>query len=189
MTAIYLVRHGRPASSWGDDNPNPGLDALGVEQANAVAAHLLALPEQDSPSRVISSPLRRCRETAAPLALALSLAVEVDAAVGEIPTPKGVSVDQRATWLRRAFEGEWAEIAGDIDYEAWRRNVVGAVVRYPGAAIFSHFVAINAVLSCLSGDARVLVSRPDHTSVTRLDAGPRGLTLVERGAEASTDIL
>ena len=87
MTAIYLIRHGRPASAWGDDNADPGLDLFGVEQAHTVAARLLGLPEHERPRRVISSPLRRCRETAAPLALALSVTVEVDAAVGEIPTP------------------------------------------------------------------------------------------------------
>ena len=58
-----------------------------------------------------------------------------------------------------------------------------------GAAVFSHFVAINAVISSLERSDAVIVFRPDHTSCTTLEVGPLGLTLVERGAEAATSVL
>jgi len=67
MSRVHMIRHGRPASTWGEIDPDPGLDAVGADQARAVARDLLALPEQERPSRVVSSPLRRCRETAQPL--------------------------------------------------------------------------------------------------------------------------
>jgi broad specificity phosphatase PhoE len=144
MSRIHMIRHGRPASTWGDSDPDPGLDAVGAEQARAVAQALLALPALERPTRVVSSPLRRCRETAQPLADALGVAVEIDPRVGEIPTPAALSAEARPGWLRQAFQGTWSEIEGDLDYGAWIREVAQGVASYPGAAVFSHFVALNA---------------------------------------------
>ena len=189
MNQLYLIRHGHPAATWGDDDADPGLNEAGKAQAVAVAERLMALPPADRPTAVVSSPLRRCRETAAPLAERLGVEVEIDPGVGEIPTPQELSLTERPVWLRAAFAGAWSDIKGDIDYEAWRRAARSALLRRAGAAVFSHFVAINAVLSLLSDSDRVIVFRPDHTSLTtlRLEAGE--LVLVERGAEASTGVL
>ncbi len=189
MNRLYLIRHGRPASTWGGDDEDPGLDEAGKAQARAVAEALMAAPPEFRPVSVVSSPLRRCRETAQPLADILGMPVEIDPAVGEIPTPAGLANDERPAWLRKSFTGDWSAIEGDIDYEAWRRGVASALSHRGGAAVFSHYVAINAVISSLAGSDQVIVFRPDHTSCTTLDAGPGGLTLVERGAEASTSVL
>jgi broad specificity phosphatase PhoE len=137
MSRIHMIRHGRPASSWGDADQDPGLDALGSEQARTVAGALLALPISERPIRVVSSPLRRCRETAQPLADALGVAVEIDPRVGEIPTPAALSAQARPDWLRQAFQGKWKDIQGDLDYVAWTRDVAGGVASHPGAAVFS----------------------------------------------------
>jgi broad specificity phosphatase PhoE len=189
LPQVYLIRHGRPASTWGDPDPDPGLDAEGEAQAQAAAAALLALPVELRPVRVVSSPLRRCRETAAPLARALGVEIEIVPEVGEIPTPAALAAEARPAWLRSAFEGRWSDIVGDIDYEAWRRAVHGAVVNRPGAAVFSHFVAINAVVSILQGSDAVIGFRPDHASVTILEVEGDGACLVRQGAEASTRVL
>jgi len=57
MPRISLVRHAKPAAAWGDD-PDPGLDALGVTQAAAVAQQIAKSTTQVP---IYSSPLRRCR--------------------------------------------------------------------------------------------------------------------------------
>ena len=189
MNRLYLIRHGRPASTWGGADDDPGLDEEGKTQARAVAATLAALPLETRPGKVVSSPLRRCRETAQPLAEALGVTVEIDPAVGEIPTPAGLASAERPAWLRRSFAGSWSAIEGDIDYEDWRRKVVAGLARRAGAAVFSHFVAINAVVSAVSGSDQVILFRPDHTSCTTLEVGPEGLEIVERGAEAATSVL
>ncbi len=188
MSHIYLIRHGKPAAGWGDD-PDPGLDETGKAQAEAAAEALLALPPEARPTRVVSSPLRRCRETAQPFADALGVPVEIVPEVGEIPTPQALSVETRPEWLRKSMAGAWREIEGDLDYDEWRRAVAEAVARQPATAVFSHFVAINAVLSVLTGDERVIGFRPDHTSITTLKLGDEGLALVERGREATTGVL
>lgn len=189
MARIYLIRHGRPASSWGDVDPDPGLDAVGAEQAQAVAHTLLSLPEAVRPIRVISSPLRRCRETAQPFADALGMPAKIVAEVGEIPTPLDIAAASRSAWLSTAFAGRWSQINGDLDYDAWRRDVALAVGNAPLTAVFSHFVAINAVVSVLAGHDRVIDFRPDHTSITVLEVGESGLKIFERGHEAQTGVL
>jgi broad specificity phosphatase PhoE len=185
---LYLIRHGKPAAAFGDHD-DPGLDETGHAQARAVAHRLMALPGAQRPRAVVSSPLRRCRETAQPRADALGVALEIEPDVGEIPTPAALSLAERPAWLRSAFTGAWGEIEGDIDYEAWRRRAAEAVARRPNTAIFSHFVAINAVLSVITDENQVIGFRPDHTSVTTLAVEDGALVLVARGDEAVTGVL
>jgi broad specificity phosphatase PhoE len=192
MTRLYMIRHGKPSSTWGQDHdadPDPGLDATGRAQAEAAADMLMALPADQRPTRVFSSPLRRCRETAQPFADRIGVAVQIDPLVGEIPTPKNMSAADRGPWLRDAFTLRWPQVKGDLDYDAWRRSVAEALLEKAGAAVFSHFVAINAAVSCVTDDDRVLSFRPDHTSTTVFDVTDGALTLIERGPEAATQVL
>lgn len=190
MGRIYLIRHGKPASTWGQEgDADPGLDETGRAQARRVAEILMALPEAERPNRVISSPLARCRETAQPTADALGVQVEVDALVGEIPTPAALEHEARGGWLRKVFTGKWSEIEGDLDYDEWRRDVARAVGSRDNAAVFSHYVAINAVITHLAELEAVMAFRPDHASISVFDLEDGKLTLVERGPEATTGVL
>jgi broad specificity phosphatase PhoE len=184
---IYLIRHARPASAWGAGDGDPGLDEEGRAQARAACEALLAGPER--PTLVVSSPLRRCLETAQPTAAALGVEIEILPSVGEIPTPAGLAPDQRPEWLRRAFGGEWGEIQGDLDYRSWRDSVAAALPPLGGAAVFTHFVALNAVVSRLEERERVLCFNPGHASITVLETDGAMLRLVSRGAEAATSVL
>ena len=189
MPLVHMIRHGKPKSGWGDEHadPDPGLDQTGREQAEAACALLLALPEP--PTLILTSPLRRCRETAEPLARALGIEAIVEPRVAEIPTPKSIPALERGDWLRSAFAGEWAGIEGDIDYLAWRDGVAEAVAAHPGAAIFSHFVAINAAASAALGKPEVMAFRPDNASITAFETDGLRLTLVAQGREAETRVL
>jgi broad specificity phosphatase PhoE len=186
-----MIRHGKPLSGWGDlqADPDPGLDAEGWEQARGAARALLALPQAERPTRVVSSPLRRCRETAQPFAEALGVEVEIDTAVSEIPTPAAIPADQRGSWLKSAFETTWDRVKGDIDYAGWARNVCAAVARHENAAIFSHFVAINAAVSVAVGDGRVRQFEPGHASITRFSVTEGVVSLIQTGASAHTQVL
>ncbi len=144
MSRVYLIRHARPASTWGGDDDDPGLDAVGQGQAEAAARALLALPEGLRPTRVVSSPLRRCRETAAPFAAAIGAEVEIDPAVGEIPTPSALAPDERGPWLRKSFAGAWRDIEGDLDYDAWRHAVTAAVTARPSSESYARPDAIKS---------------------------------------------
>ncbi|MDP3173208.1 MAG: histidine phosphatase family protein [Phenylobacterium sp.] len=191
MTRLYLIRHAKPATAWGDSGggDDPGLDETGRTQALAARDALLALAPAERPVRVVSSPLRRCRETAQPTAEALGVEVEIDPAVGEIPTPAGLAVEERPAWLRSAFEGLWRDIEGDRDYNVWRRSVAASLRARGGAAVFSHYVAINAVVTTLEDDERVIGLRPDHASIHVLETDGAVLTLVSKGRESATQVL
>src|ERR1700677_3390405 len=103
MSRVYLIRQAKPSATWGGDDDDPGLDAAGQAQAEAARDALLALPAEVRPTRVVSSPLRRCQETAMPFAKAIGAELEIDPRVGEIPTPAGMAPEARGPWLRAAF--------------------------------------------------------------------------------------
>ena len=120
---------------------------------------------------------------------ALGVEIEVDPRVGEIPTPAALSLEARGPWLRKSFGGTWAEIEGDLDYDAWRREITASLAARGGTAVFSHYVATNAVVSQLLGDPKVLAFRPDHASITVLATDGETVSLVELGREATTGVL
>jgi len=190
MPRIYLVRHAKPAAAWGDD-ADPGLDALGITQA-ADTAQQLAKAVAKAP--LYSSPLRRCRETALPLCELWQSAATVLPAVAEVPSPP-VGRDAKREWLTAALHGTWSELqrnapAGSIDYLDWRRSVVTALQALPhDCVVFTHYVAINVAAGAAQRREAVLCFRPDHASVTVIDADTHGLRLVELGSQAQTGVL
>jgi broad specificity phosphatase PhoE len=191
LTFVHLIRHGKPLSTWGDEgaDPDPGLDPEGRDQAEAAADALLSLPQPQRPVGVVSSPLRRCRETAQPLAARLGVELVIEPGVAEIPTPAGLAAAVRPDWLRKAFTGAWTDIPGDRDYAAWAAGVASACARHPGAAVFSHFVAINAAVGVALEDPRVRQFEPGHASITSFTIVNGRLRLERQGVVAATQIL
>jgi broad specificity phosphatase PhoE len=180
MARIHLVRHGRAAAGW-DLDVDPPLDALGAAQAQQVAARLAPL----GPLPIVTSPLRRCQETATPLAARWQVEPTVEAAVAEVPSPAGVAMADRVAWLRQAMAGSWGALDGR--YAEFRDGVLRYVRECTrDTVIFSHFIAINAVIGGCLGDDRVVIRRLDNTSVTVVDTDAGGLRLVEAGHEADT---
>lgn len=182
MSRIYMVRHGRAAAGW-DVDLDPGLDELGREQAGATAQRLAALPRME----LVSSPMKRCQETAGFLAALWGDAgVAVEPRVTEIPSPAGYELGQRIEWLRAAMAGTWSELGSP--YVAFRDDVVRRVAECRvDTVIFSHFVAINAVIGSCLGDDRLVIDSLDNASVTVFESdGTGGLSLIERGNQADT---
>ena len=181
MPKIYLIRHGRAAASFTDDL-DPGLDELGQRQAIEATAALLPL----TPLAIRSSPLKRARETAAPLAERLGQEVAIEARVSEIPSP-GLSLDQRGAWLREIMQGRWHD--QDPALVDWYKALVDCLKSVTeDTAIFSHFVAINAAVGAAEGNDAVTLFRPDNGSITVLETDGSTLKLLERGAEAETRV-
>lgn len=190
MGRVFMIRHGKHASTWSQGfDDDPGLDDTGRAQAEAARDSLLRISEPNRPKRVISSPLRRCRETALPFAQALGVELEIEPVFGEVPTPKSIPHEERAAWLKTAFGGRWDEIRGDLDYEAWRSAIATALAQREGCAVFSHYVAINGAVSVVTGNPKVLAFRPDHASITEFEVKDGALSLITLGQEAVTGVL
>ncbi len=178
---IYLVRHGEAAASWAQA-PDPGLSSLGQEQANA-AAHLLAPRLAGAGIQLLSSPLSRTLETAAPLARELGLPVHVNEAFREIQAP--VPLSERQAWLRQFMGQRWEEQPASL--HAWREQATRQLLALGGpAVVFTHFLVINAVVGQIQGLQTTLCCWPDNGSITHLRHCGNELELVELGAQMST---
>lgn len=180
MTRLYLVRHGKASGGW-DTDPDPGLDRIGREQAAEACARLAPL----GPLPIVTSPLRRCQETAAPLAAAWGVVPDIRPAVAEIPTPAGMAMGERTPWLRRAMQGTWTDL-GDR-FTAYRDGVTAELCGLAqDTVVVSHFIAINVVIGAAIGDDRLVIRAVDNCSITVVDVTDGGLHLVEDGREADT---
>jgi broad specificity phosphatase PhoE len=188
MTRIYMIRHGKAAAGW-DGDADPGLDALGQSQAEAVAETVQGLI--DAPVAIFSSPLKRCRETAAPLAKAWGQTLQIEAGVGEIPPPID-DLTARTQWLRRVMAGTWDGLYSDavsvdsgIDFRGWNDNVRATLNAMQGEAvvIFSHFIALNAAYCAATGATDVVSFAPANCSLSIFETDGRTLSLIEQGAE------
>ncbi len=181
MPKLYLIRHGEAAGGWADDL-DPGLSALGREQAAQVADRFAAR----DPLQLVSSPMARARETAEPLMRAWNREPTIEAGVSEIPSPTD-DLEERTKWLRAMMPGHWGAQGPDI--QAWRANVVRALTDLPqDTVIFTHFIAINAAVGAATASDKVTVFRPDYCSVTVLKSVADELRLLELGAEAETRV-
>ncbi len=190
MPRLYLVRHAKPAASWGQD-PDPGLDATGISQARATAQGLAG-----SLSRLplYTSPMRRCRETAEPLAQLWFCDAEPLPVVAEIPSPP-IELAARHDWLIAAMRGSWQQLhekapAGSIDYLQWRRQMIESLCAIDhDCVICTHFIAINVAVGAAQNRDEVVCFRPDHASVTVMSVDQGRLRLIELGREADTLVL
>jgi broad specificity phosphatase PhoE len=182
MATLYLVRHGRAAAGW-DRETDPGLDALGHEQARRLVQELARFAPKD----LIVSPLARTRETAAPLAAAWRVEPRIEPRVGEIPSPMS-GLKERGEWLRQIATHAWPQL--DESLRQWRVHVLAALSEANrDAVVVTHYVAINAAVGAAVGDDRVVSFQPDYGSVTVLRSTAGRLELIRRGNEAATRVL
>ena len=181
MPKVYMVRHGQAAANFTSDR-DPGLDVLGHEQARQAATILAG----KVPLTLLSSPLKRAQETAAPLAERLEQAVTIDSRVAEVPS-HGIALEDRGAWLQAVMQGQWSEQSEAL--QQWRDHMAQCLMACStDTAIFSHFVAINAMVSYATQRDEVLVCRPDNGSITLFEVQSSGITLIDRGSEATTHI-
>ena len=183
MPRITMVRHGQAAAGFSDDL-DPGLSELGRAQAEAAADALASI----GPQPIIASPLRRCRETAAPLAARWDVEPVIDAAVGEIVSPDDrAGLEARGAWLRAAMQGAWSSLGPE--HQAWRQAIIDRVTSLEvDTVIHSHFIAINVVVGAASGDDRLVCFTPDNCSWSVFDVRADKIEVVELGRQATTEV-
>ena len=180
MAEIFLVRHGEAAAKWGE-SPDPGLSTLGHEQA-ATASQALT---EYGPLHLMSSPLLRARETAAPLAAALGAEVEIVDLYREIPSP--LDCEDRQGWLSQMMKQSWQEQSEVI--RDWRDALWDSLFELErSTVIFTHFMVINAVVSRLTNVDATVCCVPDNCSITRLHKDDMALNLVQVGRQHKTHV-
>jgi broad specificity phosphatase PhoE len=195
MPLLYLVRHGRVIAAPQDPR-DPELDAEGHEQARAAAGELQR--RLAAPLPVLSSPLRRCRETAAPLLQAWGASARIEPRVIEVPSPRSGALS-REGWLDKALHSRWDEAAqfGEEHqpgfagiFADWRRAVVQAVLDCSvDTVVFSHFIPINALVSAATGADRVMSFRPANGSITVFETAGGVIRLLEQGRQLDSRVV
>lgn len=181
MPKLYLVRHGQAQAGWGQDL-DPGLSEIGLNQARQVSEKLAPL----GPLEIITSPLARARETAAPLAAIWKTSPRIEPRLGEIPSPTS-NPSERLQWLIRLLAARWPGLGPEL--HAWRADELSALAELASdSVIFTHFLAINAAVGHASGSDRVVCFRPANGSITVLEAKREKLAVVELGEQAETKV-
>jgi broad specificity phosphatase PhoE len=176
---VVLVRHGAPAAGFWEDL-DPGLDDAGRRQAASMADALTP------PKRLVTSPLRRARETAAAVERRWELTATVEAAVSEIPSPTDDPA-ARGAWLREVIPARWPEL--DPSLQAWRARLLDTLTALPdGTVVVTHFVAINVAVGAATDADRVTCFSPTHCSATVVEVGAGALHVVRLGEQAATGI-
>jgi probable phosphomutase (TIGR03848 family) len=154
MTTLVLIRHGhtdtagRRLSGW---SPGVHLSARGREQAERMVERL----EGVKIDAIVSSPLERCRETAAPLARARGLAVRI-----------------RRAWIEVGY-GDWTgrSISQLRRTKLWRTVMhAPSNVRFPGGESLLEVQAraVQAALDVAGEHPRGTVAVVSHADVIRL---------------------
>jgi broad specificity phosphatase PhoE len=178
---LILVRHGEAAAGWTAD-VDPGLSERGRAQAEAMAAALA----QQGPMPVVVSPLRRTRETAAPLEERWRVEARVDPAVGEVPSPVD-DLAERGSWLADLFGRTWSELGSDL--HEWRDTVLSGLRAIDqDAVVVTHYVAINVAVGAATGSDRFVSYNPDYCSQTVVEVSDDTLTVVQLGDERTTRV-
>jgi probable phosphoglycerate mutase len=185
---LALVRHAEPVRTPAgsvDGPADPGLTPLGVEQTRRLA-DWLAREQVDT---VLSSPMRRARETAAPVAAAHGLEVEIvdglveyDAASADYIPMDELQASGDPRW-HAMVEGRWEDFGADPAH-VFKARVAGAVEdivdRFAGQRVVAvcHGGVINCALASILGIDRYLWFEPKYTSISRVVASRSGIRSV-----------
>lgn len=194
---VLLIRHALPLRSEAGEGSDPELCEAGREQARRLPDALVRF----GVSRLVSSPQRRARQTAEPVANALGLPVavedrmaEYDRAMSHYVPLEEVRAESPAAWERMAR----GELPDGVDANAFYarvraalRDIVTAADHTETIAVFGHGGVINVVLHDILGTAKPLSFPIDYASVTHLRYSRRGSFTVAgvNGIEHVWDLL
>lgn len=179
---IYIVRHGEAGKSWSEDS-DPGLSNKGKSQSEDLRA---SLSEEylESKFKIISSPLLRAQETAAPLQEEFNFNIAINKTYAEIPSP-GIPLSERSAWLQNIFKAKIDDLE-DAQSE-WRNEIINSIKNLEeDTIIFSHFMVINCIVGWLEESDSTVSFYPDNCSITKISKTGGVVNLIKRGKELTT---
>ncbi len=186
---LLLIRHGETVRVESDTGvADPELTERGRRQADLLAAWLARHERLD---HLVVSPLRRARETVAPIAERFAIEPEVLHELAEFDSNSSSYIpmeEMKATRhprLSALVEGRWQDLGGQVEPEAFRRTILDTLGRvteaHPGetVAVICHGAVINAYLGDVIGTPRLLWFEPRYTSIHRVLISRHGIRSVE----------
>jgi probable phosphoglycerate mutase len=195
VTTLVLLRHGETLLTpqrrlSGSGGSNPGLSPVGRRQAQAVAD---ALARRGGIEAVVTSPMRRCRETAQAVAARLGLSVQVDRDLREadfgawegltFPEVRERYPDDLSAWF--ASPESPPSGAGETMQEVTRRVAAvrdGLMARYAGATVLvvSHVGPLRTLL-------RLALQAPPQT-LFRMEVDAASLSTVTYAEDGTATV-
>jgi len=181
---LLLIRHAEPeriAPGASAAPADPMLTERGRDQAERLARWL----EHEPIDAILSSPLRRARETAEIVGSALRIDVDLNEGLQEYDARADFYIpveelrETRDHHWRAMIEGRWEELGGE-DPDRFQSRIVPVVDtvigRFPGSrvAVVCHGGVINVYLAALLGMERHLWFEPGYTSISRVAAARTG---------------
>jgi 2,3-bisphosphoglycerate-dependent phosphoglycerate mutase len=181
---LLLIRHAEPVRIAPGSSPapaDPGLTPRGRLQAMRLATWL----EHEPIDAVLSSPLRRARETAQLVGDGLDVDVEIvdDLMEYDAEADYYIPVEEmretRDHHWRAMIEGRWEELGGEPP-DRFRARIVpcvdAVIERFAGGRVAAvcHGGVINVYLAALLGLERHLWFEPGYTSISRVAAARTG---------------
>jgi probable phosphoglycerate mutase len=183
-TDVLLVRHGESGSMVGgaalaltDGQTDPPLAVGGTAEAELVGARLA---RQDIDA-IYTSPLRRCVETAEPLARALGLTPRVERELREVFMGEWEGGLYRKKFaerdpiaLRMLAEQRWDVIPGAEPAPDFTRRVHAVITQIAAAhvgeriAVFTHAGVIGEALAQASGAEPFAFIGPNNASISQM---------------------
>ena len=179
---LLLIRHALPERRETDDGTpaDPPLSALGRAQAEAMARWVA----EEKLDAIYASPMRRARETAAPLELELGVEAVLEPGVVEMDHTSDayIPIDQikREDYPRWQALIQGGELWGGVDMVAFRATVVEALERvvdvHRGArvAVVCHGGVVNAWAGHVLGVQDPFFLDVTYTGVSRFLAASSG---------------
>lgn len=174
---LLVIRHALPLRSERGQGSDPDLSPEGVRQA----ARLPDALARFSISRVVSSPQRRARQTAEPVARALGLPVDVDDRLAEYDRDLSEYVpaeEMSREEIQRLMSGQ---LPSGVDTAAFLEriaagvaDIVAAAEHHETVALFSHGGVINGLVHQIMRTERLLSVGVDYAGITRLLASREG---------------
>src|SRR4051794_13867204 len=182
---LLVIRHAEPirvtATESGGRPADPELTTRGRAQATRLGDWLGA----EGVDHVVSSPLRRATETAAPLAATLGLDVTIDDQLREYDANADSYIpieelrELKDDRWQAMVDGRWEDFGGEAP-DVFRGRIVARldaiIVEHPGerVAVVCHGGVINVYLATLLDIDRHLWFDPGYTSISRVRASRGG---------------
>lgn len=179
---IILIRHAEAAASWGTSNPDPGLSNIGKKQAKILRKHLTNVDG----FKVISSPMARALQTCQ-IALDIPLKnIQINATFSEIPS-SNINTEDKSLWLQKISQASVRNLPNNL--QNWFERIIEALEHITeDTIIFSHFMVINAVISYITKQDKLVTTFPDYTSLTKIENADGSLKLTSFGTDKKTHI-
>jgi 2,3-bisphosphoglycerate-dependent phosphoglycerate mutase len=181
---LLLIRHAEPERIAPGSSSTPA-DPMLTDRGRVQAERLARWLRHEPIDAVLSSPLRRARQTAEVVGQRLGVAVEVIDGLQEYDARSDFYIpveelrETRDHHWRAMIEGRWKQFGGEDPDEFQARIVpcVDAIIeRFPGGRVAAvcHGGVINVYLAALLGLERHLWFEPTYTSISRVAAARTG---------------